>query len=244
LGNVSVDAPVKVRWVEGIRGLIRIVAVGSTVLFLTALNPLGVILVPEMLNGAGVVALAAILLALIFDVVAPPAGRRLWPGVRLVIGMPAAIVALLWITLISGSPGVINRVTAPDGQHYLLGVGPMPTDVDYQLWRSVGPGGVFWERSETLTWSEDGQFTRDPQLVLVNERWLMVRRGGIWTDCYEITPAALESCGGGYQMQDWRKPAAWRAASDAMVLKTGAKPTDIQTVPGHRSLPGADGPAR
>tara|TARA_R110002124_G_scaffold218613_3_gene384480 strand:- start:720 stop:1427 length:708 start_codon:yes stop_codon:yes gene_type:complete len=233
-----------VRWVKGGRGLVRFVAVGSTALFLTSLNPLGVILAPEILNGTSLVAVFSIALALIFDVIVPAAGKRLWPALRLLVGLPAAVFALVWSAFTSGLPGVVNRVSAPDGQQYLLGVGPTPTDVTYQLWRSVGSGGLLWEQAEVLTWSEDGRFTEDPKLVLVHERWLMVRRGGIWTDCYEITPAALESCGGGYQMQDWRKPDAWRAASDAMVLKTGATPTDIQTVPGHRRLPGADGPAR
>ena len=90
---------------------------------------------------------------------------------------------------------------------------------------------MFWEPAETLTWSEDGGFTEDPKLVLVHERWLLVRRGGIWTDCYEISPTKLMSCGGGDQMQDWQDPDAWRAASEAMALKTGAGPADIHPSP-------------
>jgi hypothetical protein len=210
--------------IVSVRWLIRTVAAGSTVLFLTSLNPLGVILAPELLNHASVVALIAILLALIFDVVAPPAKRRLWPMVRLLVGVPATVIAVVWIAFTSGLPGVVNRVTTDSGQQYLLGVGPMPTDVDYQLWRSVGPGGVLWERAESLTWSEDGQFTQNPQLVLVHKRWLMVRRGGIWTDCYEITPGELRSCGGVHQMPDWQKTGAWRAASARMVQQVGAEP--------------------
>lgn len=212
--------------INGLRWLIRTVAAGSAVLFLTSLNPLGVILAPELLNLASVVALIAIPLAVVFDVVAPPAKRRLWPIVRLLVGLPATVVAVVWIAVASGLPGVVNRVTTDSGQQYLLGVGPMPTDVDYQLWRSVGPGGVLWERAEILTWSEDGQFTQNPQLVLVRERWLMVRRGGLWTDCYEITPGELKSCGGGHEIQDWPNPDAWRAASAEMAVKVGVKPED------------------
>lgn len=225
MGETDTELTVKVRWVEGVRGLIRFVAIGSAALFLTSLNPLGVILAPEMLNCASLVALIAIPLALLFDVVAPPAKKRLWPAVRLLVGLPVAVVATVWIALASGLPGVVNRVTAPGGQQYLLGVGPMPTDVDYQLWQSVGPGGVVWERAETLTWSEDGRFTQDPQLVLVRERWLMVRRGGIWTDCYEITRDGLKSCGGGVEVPAWQDPDAWEAASAAMAFKAGAQPT-------------------
>lgn len=210
--------------IEGARWTIRAVAVGSAVLALTSLNPLGVILAPELLNGASAVALIAIPLALIFDVVAPPAKRRHWPIVRLLVGLPATVVAVVWIAVASGLPGVVNRVTTESGQQYLLGVGPMPTDVDYQLWRSVGPGGVLWERAESLTWAEDGQFTRNPRLVLVREHWLMVRRGGIWTDCYEITPGELRSCGGIHQMPDWQRTGAWHAASARMAQEVGAEP--------------------
>lgn len=216
----------RVWWVDGVRWLIRTLAAGSAVVLLTSLNPPGVILAPELLNHASVVALIAIPLALVFDAVAPPSRMRLWPMVRLLVGLPASVVAVVWIAFASGLPGVVNRVTTASGQQYLLGVGPMPTDVDYQLWRSVGPGGVLWERAESLTWSEDGQFTQNPQLVLVRERWLLVRRGGIWTDCYEITPGELKSCGGGDEIQDWQDPDAWRAASEEMATLVGAKPED------------------
>ncbi|MBU4136055.1 MAG: hypothetical protein KJ690_06530 [Alphaproteobacteria bacterium] len=226
MGKAAPSGAASVRWVETIRWLIRAVAVGAAALFLTSLNPLGVILSPEWLDHASLVALIAIPLALVLDVVAPPTRRRLWPMLRLLIGLPAALIALMWIALASGLPGVVNRVTTPGGQQYLLGVGPMPTDVDYQLWRSVGPGGVLWERAESLTWSEDGGFTRNPRLVLVAERWLMVRRGGIWTDCYELTPGGLRSCGGGHEVHDWRNPDAWRAASAEMAAKVGVRPED------------------
>ncbi len=212
------------RSVENFRWLLRAVAICSAALTLSSLNPLGVVLSPELLNHASLGALIAIPLALVFDAVAPQAERRLWPMVRLLFGLPATVVAIIWISFASGLPGVVNRVSTPSGQQYLLGVGPMPTDVDYQLWRSVGAGGVLWERAESLTWSEDGGFTQDPQLVLVRGRWLMVRRGGIWTDCYEITGDALTSCGGGDQMQDWQNPAAWRAASGEMAAKVGVDP--------------------
>ena len=208
--------------IDGARWLIRIIAAGSAVLFLTSLNPLGVILAPELLNHVSVVALIAIPLALVVDVVAPPAKRRLWPIVRLLIGLPATLFALLLGSL--ASPGVINRVTLPDGQQYLLGIGATPTDVDYQLWKSVGPRGFFWRKAEDLTWSEDGGFTEDPQLILVNERWLMVRRGGIWTDCYEVTATRLEPCGGINEMPDWQSPGSWRVASARMAREVGAEP--------------------
>lgn len=223
---------VAARWVKRLRVFLRAVAACSAILFATALNPLGVIPAPEVLNAASLIALIAIPAALLFDAVVPPAGRRLGPVVKLLLGVPATLVVLFWIALSSGLPGVVNRVTAPGGQQYLLGVGPMPTDVDYQLWRSVGPAGLFWEPAGTLTWSEDGRFTEDPELVLVHARWLMVRRGGIWTDCYEIVGGALKSCGGGIRIQDWQDPDAWRRASAEMAARVGATPEETQAFAG------------
>ena len=220
------------RWVKGLRVLLRAVAAGSAILFATSLNPLGVIPAPEVLNAASLIALITIPSALLFDVVVPPAGRRLGPAVRLLLAIPATIVAFVWIALSSGLPSVVNRVTAPGGQQYLLGIGPMSTDVDYQLWRSVGPAGQLWKPAGTITWSEDGRFTEDPELVLVHERWLMVRRGGIWTDCYEILANSLKSCGGGYVVQDWQDPDAWRRASAEMAARVGATPEETQAFAG------------
>ena len=223
-------AEIRARGVKRLRVLLRSVAAGSAILFASSLNPLGVIPAPEVLNAAGVIALIAIPSALLFDVVMPPAGRRLGPAIRLLLAIPAILVAFVWIALSSGLPGVVNRVTAPGGQRYLLGIGPAPTDVDYQLWRSVGSAGLLWKPAGTLTWSEDGRFTEAPALVLVHERWLMVRRGGIWTDCYEILADSLTSCGGGSSVPDWQDPDAWRQASAEMAAKVGATPEETQTL--------------
>ena len=205
-----------------VRWTLRAVALGSAASILTSINPWGIILAPEFLGTVSLIGLVAIPMALTIDLIAPPASRRRWPAIRLIVGLPATLLAILVVSL--ASPGVINRVTLPDSQQYLFGVGAMPTDVDYQLWKSVGPGGVFWRKAEDLTWSEDGGFTEDPQLVLVKERWLMVRRGGIWTDCYEVTAAGLNPCGGINEMPDWQRPGTWHAASARMAQEVGADP--------------------
>jgi hypothetical protein len=208
---------------KALRWALRIIAIGAALIFATSLVP-GPKLAPEVLEAAGGIALLATLLALLLDVATPATGGRTGATVRLLLGMPATVTALYLVFLSSGVPGVINRVTAPDGSQYLLGVGPMPTDVDYQLWRSVDPSGLFWERTEDLTWSEDGGFTENPRLVLVRDRWLLVRRGGIWTDCYEIVAEGLEHCGGGHTIPDWQNPDAWRRASAEMAVKVGVGP--------------------
>lgn len=87
-----------------------------------------------------------------------------------------------------GGANPIAYVELRDGHRFVLAVEPIPTDVVYTLFEVEGPFGLYWRHTETgLDYSEDGRFVGDERLVVSrDERWLMVTRAGVWTDCFHL----------------------------------------------------------
>lgn len=101
------------------------------------------------------------------------------------------------------------------GRRYVLADGNLPTDVDFRVLQTIKAGGLRWADavdSDRLTYSEDGAFITDPALVAVGER-LLIRRGGIWTDCLQQAGKVLAPCPGTDDDVMWGDPALWMARS-------------------------------
>lgn len=75
-----------------------------------------------------------------------------------------------------------------DGHRFILAVQPMVPEVIYTLFESEGPLGIYWRHTEAgLDYFDDERFIGHARLVLSpDERWLLVARGGIWTDCFRL----------------------------------------------------------
>jgi hypothetical protein len=148
------------------------------------------IIAPEAVNAASLVLLFAPSLALLIYPFIARRSARSWAIIRAICLPPLLLAGLVIWAFASGIPGPVNRVRTPDGEQFLLGVDPAPTDVVYSLWRAVDTYGLFWTRVPAeLTYSEDGSLTSDPKLVLSHDsQRLTVRRGGRWTDCLASKP--------------------------------------------------------
>lgn len=115
-------------------------------------------------------------------------GRRLlWHILTLI---PALLIAFLAVTVLAPVSNAIVSTRLPDGRTaHLSTEAAVLTDVSYSLWVS-SPGSPFWRRHSRgdLSYSEDGSYINDERLrVSTNGRRLLVGRGGVWTDCLEIT---------------------------------------------------------
>ena len=115
-------------------------------------------------------------------------GRRvLWHLITLV---PVFLVSALAVIFFAPTSDEMARVRLPDGRMVHLSTdASVITDVSYSLWLSL-PGSLVWRRlgKADLSYSEDGSYINDEALVVsANGKRLLVGRGGVWTDCLEIT---------------------------------------------------------
>lgn len=132
------------------------------------------------------------LLALLSGLALTAATTRGWwrvlPALALLAGGPFLVLSLVLLQLEARPFSELDRVTLRDGRVIVLGLDHVPTDSVYSLWQAEGRG---WRPAvgpaEELTYSEDGSFTADPRLVVTPDGGrLLIRRGGIWTDCLDI----------------------------------------------------------
>lgn len=105
--------------------------------------------------------------------------------IALVLLVPVAAIATL-IALAYG-PERINSVQLPSGRQFVFAIEPVLTDNVYSLYQPIGPFGFWWRQAGDLDYSEDGRFTDNARLAISpDHRWLLVGRGGIWTDCFRL----------------------------------------------------------
>ncbi len=151
--------------------------------------------------------------------------RRVMPLIVLVPAVPAFLLALglLDVTMRRVE---LDRTTLPDGRVVMLTLEAVPTDAVFNLWEQ--PEGWRWrslfESGEALTYSEDGSFTADPRLVVSRDgRYLLVRRGGIWTDCW-----AIDAKGSCFFLVEGTSPGReeWLSRSQSIAFITGADPSE------------------
>jgi hypothetical protein len=147
-----------------------------------------VIILPKW---ADLVPVMGLLLLATSQLVAMATRRGWWRAIPLVVLMPLFLFAMLAVGLVSIATQRVeaDRITLPDGRVVMMTYEPVPTDTVFAVWEQVGK--LRWRplhtRADEITYSEDHSFTDDPRLVVSNNgRYLLVRRGGIWTDCWSI----------------------------------------------------------
>lgn len=154
--------------------------------------------------------------------------RRAVPLLNLALVIPVVglLLGFVELTLVRRE---IDRVILPGGRVVLMTLEPGFTDTSFRLW---WPDGWRWkavfDAGDQITYSEDGSFTSDPRLVLARDgRHLMIRRGGIWTDCWMIQPEMTSSeptpCLAGEGNSPGSR-SAWLDRSDRIAAAIGAEP--------------------
>ncbi len=173
------------------------------------------------IGDAGIVLLAASQLVAV-------AARRGWRRVLPLLALPPLVLSAALAThgtsLATGRVEA-DRVTLPDGRTVMLTREPVPTDVAFAVWERAD--GLHWRplftQAADITYSEDGSFTADPRLVVSRDgRHLLLRRGGIWTDCWTIE-ARPRLCPLG-EGEAPSGPDDWRSRSLRIAAATGADP--------------------
>ena len=162
--------------------------VGLVVAVSWASTPEWRVSLPAWSDWLGVGALATVLAGLLLAALTLRGAAR----VAAVLALPFAGLfgfAALVVCEFVNQNQELGRVALPDGRVAVLTLEPVPTDAVYALWWVDGIGLRRMLRPvEQITYSEDGSFTDDPALVLTPDgRRLLIRRGGIWTDCVELT---------------------------------------------------------
>jgi hypothetical protein len=154
--------------------------------------------------------------------------RGVWRGLSvlaIVLLVPLSLVCLL-LAAVRG-PSTIESVRLSDGQRFILAIEPVMTDHVYTLYEEADPAGLSWRQASWLDYSEDGRFTGREHLVLArDERWLLVTRAGVWTDCFQIVggrPVRIDVRPDPY----WESPdyeANMRLRSERIAALTGQRP--------------------
>lgn len=171
--------------------------------------------------------------------------RPWWQNTPLVLTIPGALVLFIIarydISLPDFTPKSpeINRVTLTDGRTFMLAYDRgSHLDITYALWQAdeSGPSPkVNWRRPDPvwpeypdswvkLNYSSGNKFTENPALLVTpDQHFLLVRRGGIWTDCM-ITSNPLRNCRciDVYPSQIDRQE--WHDRSEAITQLTGFTP--------------------
>jgi hypothetical protein len=128
---------------------------------------------------------------------------------------PALAVGLFLLMFASLLAGIaremgalkIDSVRLRDGRTYILAIEPVLTDSVYTLYETKGPLGLYWKWASGLDYSEDGRFTGGERLIISRDlRWLLVTRGGVWTDCFSVAQRQLRPCQDIESVLDWSSP--------------------------------------
>jgi hypothetical protein len=175
------------------------------------------------------IALAGLVL-LTFSQLVAAARRRGWSRILpLLLLMPAWLgtAALLGFAGTFLLRSEINRVSLPDGHLIMLALEPMPTDTVFSLWEADGwRWRALVEPVVGITYSEDGSFTTDPALLSdPSEKHLLIRRGGIWTDCWSAEPRLTPCLPSNEPSPVSFTAGEWRARSSRIAALVGMAPT-------------------
>lgn len=128
------------------------------------------------------------------------------------------------------SPLHVSKVSLPDGRQIMLAEDLVWTDTVFSLWQPHDSYWSIWQEVEAyhLTYSENGDFTWDAKLVVAPEGdRLLVRRGGIWTDCFDVVDE-IRNCEGTKTYLDWQNPDEWFAQSERIERLTNLSPGPME----------------
>ncbi|KQT80763.1 hypothetical protein [Methylobacterium sp. Leaf466] len=153
----------------------------------------GEVILPSWVHHVPDVGLVLLLLSQVVAAAGVRGWRRLSPLADLAVAVPV-IVLVGGFLQVATVRFEIDRVVLPDGRVVMMTLEPGMTDTIFGLWET--PRGWRWQPFQNavsdITYSEDHSFTHDPRLVVTADgRHLLIRRGGIWTDCWttETSPA-------------------------------------------------------
>lgn len=154
--------------------------------------------------------------------------RGFWKGLSvlaLYLFVPAMLFCML-IALLRG-PNPLETVRLSGGRFYTLAIEPIMTDSVYTLYEDADVAGLVWRQAGDLDYSEDGRFVGGERLVVSpGERWMVVGRAGLWTDCFRIVegrPVAVRVP----PSPDWSSPdyePDMRLRSQRIATLTGLQP--------------------
>lgn len=180
---------------------------------------------PSWVHYVPIVGVILLALSLLISAAAERGWRRLIPLLGLV-ALPAIALVIGFVQLAT-LRSEIDRVTLPNGQVIMMAIEPGITDTILGLWEE--PIGWFWQTlfkgGIEVTYSEDHSFTTNPRLVITADgRHLLIRRGGIWTDCWTIE-ARLKPCllPGEHTVPDAREE--WLGRSSRIAAIIGVDPS-------------------
>jgi hypothetical protein len=129
---------------------------------------------------------------------------RALSAIGLVVMVPVWLVG--WAMTEMSGPYGFDSVRLADGRRFILAQEPVMTDSVYGLYEPIGPLGLYWRDAGFLDYSEDGRFTSNAGLVLSpDQQWLLVTRGGVWTDCFRVSPFRPVECATG-NAPAWNDP--------------------------------------
>lgn len=151
--------------------------------------------------------------------------RRLIPLLSLGLAFPMFVVIIGFVQ-IATARWEVDRVSLPNGRVVMMTLEPGRTDAIFGLWEKAG--GWVWQAPfdavSEITYSEDHTFTTDPRLVVTaTGRHLLIRRGGIWTDCWAIA-TSLTPCLPGEYISPVRRE-DWISRSERIAAIVGADPS-------------------
>ena len=99
----------------------------------------------------------------------------------------APVFLLCLVAAEARGPGTITSLRLSDGHRFIMAYEAFGWDEVYALYEDADVTGLTWRRLSYLAYPEDGKFFGHAHLVATaDERWLLVTRGGIWTDCFRL----------------------------------------------------------
>ena len=183
------------------------------------------VILPSWVHHVPTLSFILFLLAQLAAVAIRRGWRRLRPLLSLGLAFPLSVVVIGFLQMATAR-SEIDRVILPDGRVVMMTIEPGMTDTIFGLWEKAG--GWSWkapfEAVSEITYSEDHSFTTDPRLVVTaNGQHLLIRRGGIWTDCWAIATTLNPCLPGEYNSPDKRED--WISRSERIAAIVGADPS-------------------
>lgn len=163
----------------------------------------------EFVTAIGCIALA------LAGIVGPGLRRRVIATMIMLITVATALLSSLL-------PNEVSRVRLRDGQTIVLAKEFSLKNAAWSLWRTVDSFPMMLRSLGTqISYSEDLSWTHDPALILSPDgRYLLVHRGGIWTDCL-VVENKMSACLDTVSSLDWQKPEEWIRRSERIEEMTG-----------------------
>jgi hypothetical protein len=120
--------------------------------------------------------------------------------------IPATLVGLLSGQILA--PVRVGMVVVPDGRRFILASEQIGFDGYPGIYQPAGPFGMVWRRIGEVGYSDHPRF-KSSSISFTSSRdaqWLLVARGGKWSECYRILPRNREHAALIPDLEDCRVP--------------------------------------